>query len=91
MNVDLEAALLANAGAKVGVQREANGELTYSGEIALAIGVELIELRYDRGRNGFIMRVPDKALAIRASRDQRWGVLIGDPEAGDVFVAVESH
>jgi hypothetical protein len=86
--VDVElGALQSSAGAKASVSREAMGELTYRGDQALAIGVELFELAADEAGR-LTLNVPADAVRVRAAAGASpmpAPVLVGG-EAGDAFL-----
>lgn len=81
-------ATVADAKAKVTVERGSEGEITYHGKKALAIGVELYELRWDEERKGFTIHPPKgplKIMGIKAPPPAP--AFIGDDEGA--FIAPE--
>jgi hypothetical protein len=82
-------ATLADVDAKVQVERESESELTYSGRDALAIGVELYELRWDDDRQEFVFHTLKGPVRILGIRDDEPPdpVFIGDEE--NVFIDAE--
>jgi hypothetical protein len=82
-------ATVADVDAKVQVERESQSDVTYSGREALAIGVELYELRWDDGQQEFAFQTPKGPLPVRGLREDQPPdpVFIGDDE--DAFIAPE--
>jgi hypothetical protein len=71
-SVDLGVEALAAVGGHAGisVERRAEGEIAYQGADALAIGVELYELRFDRERRAIAMRTLDEPVDLQHGRRQ---------------------
>jgi hypothetical protein len=86
--VNVEASALKDAAsvkAKINVKRGGDGELTYQGPEALAFGVELVEMTYDKTERKFQLSGMQDVVRIRgAKKIER--AFIGDPKRGDVFL-----
>ena len=74
---------------KIGVKREAGGEITYKGSVPLAFGVELVEMHYEDDQNKFLLEGIGDPKVVRAQGDGRERrVFVGDPVGGDVFLHI---
>ena len=85
VGLDLDALKSAvEAGGKIAVSAEAEGEATYTGSTPLAFGVELVELLYDDVESKFFIAGIREAATVRDDKERR--VFIGDEKAGSVFL-----
>lgn len=76
-------ATVADADAGVRVERESGSEVTYSGQVTLAIGVELYELRWDDDRQELMFHTPRGPVRILGIRE--------DEPPDPVFVGAEEN
>jgi hypothetical protein len=77
---------------KVGVSRDAAGEITYGGSLPLAFGVELVEMLYDNDQDKFFLIGVTEPQVVRADRDKaERRVFVGDPVRGDVFLPLNTR
>ncbi len=75
----------------IDIRRENSGEITYKGDILLAIGVELHELRYHAEREKFTLDIAKDSVRIRAATNDGHipPDFIGDIETGNAFISIE--
>jgi hypothetical protein len=87
--VDIGADVLTAVSADAGVtaRRTTSGEVTYSGDRPLAIGVEVYDLSYDERARKLRLGNPGRALTLRGPGARPRPVLIGGLD-GDALVAV---
>jgi hypothetical protein len=75
---------------KVGVKQEADGDITYEGDVPLAFGVELVDIHYDEDQQKFFVVGITDPKVVRARGDTKERrVFVGDADTGDVFLALK--
>jgi hypothetical protein len=91
--VDLGADVLEAVSAEGGIElhRKQDGEITYAGSTALAIGVELYEIRHDTELNRLEMLPVDTAIALSRGRRPQPPPpsFLGDDD--DIFIQLETE
>jgi hypothetical protein len=90
--VNIEAAGIADASAKVSVEKAREGEITYKGDKSIAFGVELYQLDYDNVNRSFKFHEVTSTVFIRNEENKETPIvqnnviepaLIKDPEKGE--------